>query len=84
MNLWIVYTGWQGNGAEGVLVDAVDDHAARLLAWEALNTQLRGDIALTRTSKPTAEHSARLANYEQHNETWRAEAIELPYVGEFG
>lgn len=34
--------------------------------------------------KPTAEHSARLANYEQHNETWRVERISLPYIGEFG
>ena len=81
MNLWIVYTGWQGNGAEGVIVNAGDDETARLMAHNALITSVRAE---TNSGVPSGDQVARLANYGQYRETWRAEAIELPYVGEFG
>lgn len=77
MDLWIVTNQWQGEGREGVIVQASDESAAVEAAREALLQEWSGQ----RPSEHQAQHLASLD--PGSGLVWEAERITLPHVGEF-
>ncbi len=88
MALYLVTTGWQGNGMEGVIIIAhhgavAIEEAADHLAAEH-QRQLDAWLARHPSETSHAQHlREKLADCETRD-LWSAKEIELPYIGEFG
>lgn len=82
--LFLVTTGWRGEGLEGVVVSAADEQAACDAAAEALRDH--HNARLTGRSSPQgwlAEDVAQHVTDTHERAHWRTERIELPWIGEF-
>jgi hypothetical protein len=81
--IWLVSTGWQGNGAEGVLVEADSETAARTAALEALTADINAQLDGIKPNRLREDLVARAANYTAHRDDWEVEKIDFPYIAEF-
>lgn len=96
MRLWIVTNNWQGNGREGVIVQASDAETAVEVARFALIGHAKAAITTERSRHPEGSYWAdqptpheehlneRLATYQPgYDIGWRANPVTLPHIGEF-
>jgi len=90
-SIWIVTSGWQGNGMEAAIVDAATEAEALDAAAEALIADADTDLARSAERSlgrdipewQVKHHAEKIESYQSRDQ-FRAEHITLPHVTEVG
>lgn len=82
--IFAVYSGWRGNGAEAVFVEAEDEPAAIQAAREALIADAEQNLVHHAGRPIASHHQERLDDYRSDEFPKSVHQVVLPWIGEVG